>query len=479
MTAPKRQLGLIVTAAIVVANMIGTGVFTSTGFQAAALHDPLTILLAWVIGGVLALCGAAAYAELGSMMPRAGGEYIYLREAYHPAVGFMSGWVSLIAGFSAPIAVSALAFSKYLSKLVPGLGGEPWILLKPELFGLTVTVAFGAMHAVAITLIVAIAAMHAFDTKLGGRVQTVFTAAKVLLIVVFIVAGFLVGDGDWSNFASRGGGLVENLPTSAFAIALIFVAFSYSGWNAAAYIANEVKQPERTLPRALLLGTGLVMALYVLLNVVFFYALPPEKLAGVFEIGDATGRALFGDRAGSIMTSVIALALVSSVSAMVMAGPRVYAAMATARALPGGLARHNKRGVPMYAVVTQGVIASAFVIIGDPNWLIQMVGFTLSIFAALTVSAVFVLRRRGMTSKYRTSGFPVTPVLFIVLSIWMAGWFIYSQPTSSAVVAGILLVGAGVYAVWIRGKQSLPDESVPDAEAPERPVARVGSDPDD
>jgi basic amino acid/polyamine antiporter, APA family len=450
---PRRKLGLTVTAAIVVANMIGTGVFTSTGFQAASLHDPLTILLAWVVGGVLALCGAAAYAELGSLMPRAGGEYVYLREAYHPAVGFMSGWVSLTAGFSAPIAVSALAFASYLSKLIPGLSGAPWMI-----------------KAVAIALIIGVTSLHAFDTVLGGRVQAVFTAAKVLLIVLFIAGGLLFGDGHWSNLASQSGGF-SNVATPAFATALIYVSFAYSGWNAAAYIANEVDRPQRTLPRALLVGTGLVMALYVLLNVVFFYAVPSSALASnpigggpVFEVGDAAARALFGNKAGSLVTSMIALALVSSVSAMVMAGPRVYAAMATGRALPGPLARLNARGVPMNAVVTQGVLASSFVMVGDPNVLILFVGFTLAIFAALTVSAVFVLRRRGMTAAYRTFGYPVTPIAFIALSLWVAGSHVYNHPEPSAIVAVVLAVGAVLYVIMVRGKPPLPD---PLLDAPE------------
>ena len=189
MTAPKRQLGLGITAAIVVANMIGTGVFTSTGHQAKSLGDPGTILLCWVIGGIIALAGAACYAELGTLMPKAGGEYVYLREAYHPALGFMSGWVSMTAGFSAAIATSALLFSKYLATIVPGIQ-DPTV-----------------QKAIACGLIVLIACMHGFDTKLGGRVQEIFTILKVLLIVVFIVLGLVSDTGDWSHFASQAGGV--------------------------------------------------------------------------------------------------------------------------------------------------------------------------------------------------------------------------------------------------------------------------------
>ncbi len=466
--------------------MIGTGVFTSTGFQAKALHDPMTILLAWVIGGGLALCGAAAFAELGSMMPRAGGEYVYLREAYHPAVGFMSGWVSMTAGFSAPIAVSALAFAAYFSTLFPGLDSTPWI---ERVIGFgdhdLATITFGARQAIAMALVVLITMLHSFDTKLGGRVQAVFTAAKVLLIVGFIGAGLLVGSGDWSNLESQHGGFA-NIGTKEFAIALMYVSFAYSGWNAAAYIAGDIEKPERTLPRALLMGTGTVMVLYVLLNLVFFYAVPSDTLAGpvndfkpVFEVGDAAARSLFGNSAGKLVTSMIAIALVSSVSAMVMAGPRVYAAMAADRALPRQLAYHSERGVPTVAVVAQGVLGVLFVLVGDLDKLIRFVGFSLAIFAALTVGALFIMRRRGLSAPYRTFGYPVTPIAFILLSGWIAYAQIDAHPKESAIGGGVLLLGGLVYFVATRFTQQPPPRSPLAPQEPGVPTARVVRDRSD
>jgi APA family basic amino acid/polyamine antiporter len=437
-TPPRRQLGLGVAAAIVVANMIGTGIFTSTGFQAGDLHDPATMLLTWVVGGVLALCGAACYAELGSMMPRAGGEYVYLREAYHPAVGFMSGWVSLTAGFSAPIAAAALAFAKYLGKVVPALEGTY------------------EGKIVATLLILLVSSMHAFDTKLGGKVQTAFTIGKVSLIAVFILAGLFIGTGDWSNFATVGDG-VGQLGTSAgleaFATSLMWVSLAYSGWNAAAYIAGEIDRPQWTLPRALLLGTGVVMVLYILLNVVFLYATPPPKMEFVEEVGDLAAQRLFGPSAGKVLSTMIALALVSSVSAMLMAGPRVYAAMAADRALPRILASYTERGVPRVAVLTQTVLAIAFVFVGDLPKLVNFAAFTLAIFAALTVSAVFVFRLRGKQSPYRTFGYPVTPILFIGLSVLIVYLRVKAAPKESAIVGLVLAAGAVIYALTSKGMQ--------------------------
>jgi len=458
MTPPRRQLGFAITAAIVVANMIGTGVFTTTGLMAGALHDPSTILIAWVVGGALALCGAATYAELGAMLPRAGGEYVYLREAFHPAAGFMSGWASLTAGFSAPIAAAAIAFATYLAKLVPGLDTPaPWLAASLDIRGHHIlTSALGVQQAIAIGLIIAVTILHSLDAKLGGWVQTGFTSAKVLLIVGFILAGVFIGHGDWHNLHAQHGGL-DNVGTQAFAIQLMYVSFAYSGWNAAGYVAGEVVRPETTLPRALVAGTGVVMVLYVLLNLVFLYAVPSDTLAGpttgfhpVIEVGDAAARQLFGDRAGQIVTAVIALALISAVSSMVMAGPRVYAAMAADHALPRQLGRYNQRGVPMTAVITQGVLGTLFVLVGDLGQLMRFVIFTLVIFATLAVISLFVLRRRGLRAPYRTLGYPVTPIVFIVASCWIAYAQIRENPSESLVVAGVLALGGVLNALFGR-----------------------------
>lgn len=426
--------------------MIGTGVFTSTGYQAASLHDPATIVIAWVIGGIAALCGAACYAELGSMMPKAGGEYVYLREAYHPIFGFMSGWVSLTAGFSAPIAAASIAFAKYVAAIV---GPAHSVDGTAAVAGLGDT----EQKWIAIALILAVTALHAFDAKWGGRIQAAFTALKVVLIVVFIGAGLMVGHGDWSHFASQGGGLA-NIGTKQFAIALMYVSFAYSGWNAAAYIAGEVEHPQRNLPRALLVGTGTVMALYVLLNVIYFYALPSPQLENVGEVGAVTAIQLFGNAAGILLSSLIALALVSAVSAMVMAGPRVYASMAADGALPRVLAWHSDRGVPSVAVAAQGVLAILFVQFATLPQLVEFVGFVLAASAALTVAGLFVMRKRGVSSPYRAWGYPVTPLVFIALSLWVVYVQVAAHPMASVLVAGVIALVALVYIVRGRGRSS-------------------------
>lgn len=441
------KLGLSTAAAIVVANMIGTGIFGSSGFQAADLHDGPTMLVAWLLGGLLALAGATAYGELGAMMPRAGGEYVYLRQAYHPAVGAMSGWVSLFAGFSAPIATAALLFGKYTGVVWPALAGET------------------SAQLVGIALILAMMSLHAFDTVIGGRVQAVFTLGKVLLIAGFIGAGLLLGEGDWHQLSPRHGGL-SNVLSERFAMSLYWVMVAYAGWNAAAYIASDLDHPQKTLPRSLLLGTVVVMVLYLLLNVTFLFAMSPEMLAGrdghtgpIAEVGAATATALFGSRIGDAIAAVIALALVSSVSAMVMAGPRVYASMAEDGALPSVLARRTSRGVPANAVFTQGVLACAFVLVGDLKTLVTYIGFTLSIFAALAVAAVIVLRirRPDAPRPYRASLYPIAPILFVAVSAWAAYVQIRWNPMNALYGGGTILAGFVVYLLTPARPRSVSD----------------------
>jgi APA family basic amino acid/polyamine antiporter len=432
---------------IVVSNVMGGGIFYVPVIVAGLISSAWVMLAMWVCGGVFAFAGAMAYAELAALRPRAGGEYVYLREAYHPAVGFMSGWVSLIIGFSAPIAGAALLFASYIGRVVPALAGSAQSKL------------------LACVLILTMTALHAFDTRLGGRVQTAFTIAKVLLIMTFVIAGLAVGTGDWAHFAPRNDGLAT-LGTSAgsasYATALIYVSLAYSGWNAAAYIAGEIRHPQRTLPRALLLGTGVVMLLYFALNLVFLYAVSPDTMGAVDPntqpVGDLAARALFGNRAGDLLSTLIALALVSAVSAMMMAGPRVYATMAADHALPHPLARYSARGVPSVAVAVQCVLALGFAIISDLGKLLEFIGFTLAIFAALAVGAVFILRARGKVSAFRTPGYPVTPLLFIALSAWTVYNGVVARPWLSVATVGVLVVGALVYLVTAHGKARTPIE---------------------
>jgi APA family basic amino acid/polyamine antiporter len=411
--------------ALVVASMVGTGVFTTSGFLLGDLGSPLAVLLVWLVGGLLALAGAAVYGELGAMMPRAGGEYVYLSRAFHPLVGFLSGWISLLVGFSAPIAGAAMAFGRYLHTVAPSVP-EP---------------AAGA------ALIVVVTTLHARDIVWAGRLQTFFTAVNLVAVVGFIVAGAVAGH-------PHGGALLHPtaaLPSAgAFAVALVIVSYSYFGWNAAAYVAGEMRDPQRALPRALAVGCGMVTALYVALNAVFLRAVPADALKGKLEVGHLAAAALFGEAAAGALSVVICLVLAASVSALVMTGPRVYLAMAEDGLFFRAFARRNARGAPVYGVLLQGVLAMVMALTATFDGLLVYVGFTLSLSAAATVLGAAVLRwrRPELPRPYRTFGWPFTPLVFSAFSLWMAVYAISRQPVESLSGLGTVLIGALLYALW-------------------------------
>lgn len=421
---PARRLGVLTATLLVIASMVGTGVFTTTGVVVADVPSVPAVLGAWLLGGVLALAGALSYAELGAALPRNGGEYQILGRVYHPAVGFVAGWISLVVGFSAPIAASALAFGDYLAAVVPGV---------PPI---------GA----AVVLVVALAVVHAIDVRVGSGVQNAFTLGKVGLVVVFIVAGAFAADG--SHLAAPASVSVgDAVLDPTFAVALILVTFAYCGWNGAVYIAGEVRDPGRTLPLALLGGTAIVVVLYLGLNLVFLASAPLGALSGKVEVGHVAAVRLFGPDAGRLLSSLIALALVSSVSAMLMAGPRVYATMGADHPRLRVLARRTGRGGPFAAVVLQAVVAVAMILTASFGTLLAYIGFTLSISGGLTVAGVLVLRRRepDLARPYRTWGYPVTPLLFIALSLWMVVYTLIERPEAALPGLGTLAAGGVAY----------------------------------
>ena len=444
----KRDIGLPSALALVVANMVGSGVFTTTGFIMEALNSGPALLACWLVGGVFALAGALCYGELGARFPRAGGEYVYLYQAFGPLPAFLSGWISLIVGFSAPIAAAAIAFSIYL------LGGDtvPWFTL--ELGGVRLF-SLSPASVLACAAVALLSLVHCHSVDLGKRVQNLLTLFKLLLIVGFIMAGFWMGQGDMAHLVQA----PSNAVTSAkgFAVALIFVSFAYSGWNAAAYLGSEIRRPARNLPLALVLGTTVVTILYLLLNLVYLYALPPERMRGVLEVGAVAAAALFGEKAGALFGIAVAFGLLSVMSAMIMAGPRVYFAMARDGQFFHSLARIDPvRKTPSRAILFQGGVAIAMILMAAFDQLLIYMGFTLSLSAMLTVAGLLRLRRRvDCTGTYRCPGYPFTPLFFIAGNIWIIFYSVISRPL--AVLLGVLtiLIGMVFYkTVWHRGDET-------------------------
>ena len=433
--ATRRQLGTVHAAALIVASMVGTGIFTTTGVLLSSLRSPPLVLAVWALAGLLALCGAAVYAELGAMMPRAGGEYIYISRAFGPAMGFLSGWIALIVGFAAPTAAGALAFGRYLHAVAPGLPPK------------------GA----ALVLLGVLTAVHMADVRFGARLQTALTGLVVALAVGFVAVSLGSGRGDWSRLGAGAGGgaAVGGSPLAtagALAVGLVYVSYAYSGWNAAAYIAGELRDPARTIPRALALGTGLVTALYLALNVTFLWSAPVAALRGQVEVAHASALALFGVAGAAWLSLLVAMAVAGCVSALLMSGPRVSVAMAEDGLFFGALGRTNPRGAPTLAVGLQGALAmvAAATTAFDP--ILVYVGFTLALNAAATVLAAFVLRRREPTAErpHRAFGWPASGLLFLALSAFMIVLSIRERPLEVAAGLVTLLAGAGAYRLWRR-----------------------------
>jgi APA family basic amino acid/polyamine antiporter len=443
----ERHLRLRSATALVIANMIGAGIFTTTGFQAADLRHPGLIFALWVVGGLLAVLGALCYGELGAMMPEAGGEYVYLRETYGPAFGFMSAFVSLTAGFSAAIASAVESFVVYLGHFAPFLSEER-----------TIAGGVGVVDVTAVALVWLLVWIHMRPVRAGTGFNDAITALKVAGIVAIVLAAVTIGRGNASN-------LVTPLPTfaelgtsetlAALGTSLVFVMFCFAGWNAAAYVASEMEDPQRELPRALLLGTGAVLVLYLALNGVYFYGASVDELAGEVEVGVVAARSLFGGWGVGFVTTVLCASILASASAMTMAGPRVYWALGrdAANSSPfAALARTRTGGAPATALVVQGIATSIFVLSGRVDQIQQYAGFTLSLFASLAVSCVIVLRLRRPEAvrPFRAWGYPWTPLLFLTVSAWMMFWAFRGRPLESSLGLATVAVGGVLFALQRR-----------------------------
>jgi APA family basic amino acid/polyamine antiporter len=432
--------------ALVVSNMIGTGIFTTTGFLAGDLGQPWLVLGIWVVGALFALAG---YSELGINFPTSGGEYVYLRHAYGPVWGFLSGWVSFFAGFSAPIAAAALAFAGYLAFIFPSLG-QASSALRWDIGGITWQA--GPTQALAAGLVLLLTLLNCVGVLLVARVQNVLTMIKVLVIGAFVLLGLFVGQGDWSNFSGGAARTSTSPLLQQFAVSLFWVMFGYSGWNAATYVAEELREPHRTLPRALIVGTVAVALLYLALNVVFIFGTPLESMKGVVAVGALAASALFGSQVAGIFGALMALAIVSTVNAMITIGPRVYYAMAKDGAFVNVAARLSARSrVPVAAVVCQGACAILMTFTSFPQ-LVTYIGFSLTFFTVLAVSSLFVFRRRPGWQRLPavSFAFPLVPASYLLIGAWMIYYGFMLRPAISAAAVLTLITGAAVYYTRLR-----------------------------
>lgn len=428
-----QKIGFATAVSLVIANMIGTGVFTSLGFQVLDIESGFAIMMLWIVGGVLSLCGALTYGEIGSAFPQSGGEYNYLSKLYHPSVGFLSGWVSVTVGFAAPVAAASTALGLYVNKIYDSV--SPQVL--------------------AVSVILLLTIVHSINLKLGSAVQRAFTLIKVVIIVMFVGFGLFHQPSHSISFSPTADSL-NQMMSSAFAVSLVFVTYAYSGWNAAAYIAGDLRDPQKNLPKALIWGTLIVMVIYTALNFIFLYSVPINELKGVVEVGYLSANKIFGQDLGRFMSLIIALLLVSTVSAMILAGPRVMQAMGKDMQQLKFFSISNKNNVPYVAVIFQSVISIALVLTSSFESLITYVGFTLNLFTFLTVFGIFILRKKHkeIPTAYKTPLYPVPPILFLLISGWILFFIFKNKTTESLYGLGTVALGFVVYWLSEKSKQS-------------------------
>jgi APA family basic amino acid/polyamine antiporter len=441
----ERRLGPFDAAAIVVANVIGGGIFFVPIIVAGRVSSGTGLLGVWMFGGLLAFAGAMAYAELATLRPRSGGEYVYLRDAYGPLAAFLTGWTSFVAGFSGAIAASAVGLTEYIGRFVPAAADKtPWLTVPLPLGSLVGTPQALAVTPQTVIAIIAIFALSLIHLHGSGRVvHNLLAGAKVSALVVFIALGFGWGTGSIGHLT--GSHDVAGAST-VWLLAMVPIMFTYSGWNAAAYVAEEIKNPSRNVPLALGLGTVGVVAIYIALNALYLYAMPIGDLASLSgRLTDVVAEHLFGFVAGNVIAIFTIVSIAASISAMVMTGPRVYYAMARDHMFLEAAAKvHPKYRTPVLAIFAQAVWSSILVLSGGLAKLVDYTGFAVVLFSGFAVMSVFILRRREPNTPrpFKALGYPLAPGFFVVASAVMVVREILTNTQSTMV--GLAVIGAGV-----------------------------------
>ena len=420
--------------AIVVSNMIGTGVYTSLGLQAAGINSVLALLFIWITGGLVALCGALTYGELAARIPRSGGEYAFLSELFHPSFGFLSGFISITIGFAAPMAICAIALGTYASN---------FLALSP--------------FTIAIATILILTVLNSSSFRLGANFNFIATSINVLLIIAFCVFGLFKGHYTGFQFTAHAGDF-KQIISPAFAVSLVYVSFAYSGWNSAAYITHQIKDPVKNLPLILITGTLIVMTLYTLLNFIFLYTVPIPELSGKIDVAFLAAQNIFGETGGKLVAILISIGLIASINSLLILGPRVSQAIAYDYKAIHGFGYENRHGAPIYATLFLSLVSLTLIWTSTFEQIMTIIGFTLSIFTIASVSGIFVIRyrlKKNGENIYHTFGYPFIPIFFILVEGCMMIYVLFQKPTQSLTGIAITLTGFIFYFILIKSKKNV------------------------
>jgi basic amino acid/polyamine antiporter, APA family len=426
--AVSRSLGIAPATAVVMSNMIGAGVFTTLGLQAVEVQSGFALLLLWALGGLVAFCGALAYAELGAAIPRSGGEYVYLSRLYGPTTGFLGGWVTMTVAVATPIAIAGIAFGRYLGVLT-GL---------PPLAG-------------ALAVVLVVAGIQLGGLRLARWFQLALTGLTLVLLLAFITAGLLHPTPEAVSFAPSAESWKEVFQPG-YGVALIYVSYAFLGWNAAGFIAGEIVEPGRTIPRVLIVATLTVTLLYLLLNWTFLRTVPFAAIPGTVEIGARSAEAMFGPGGGRLMSGAIALLLIATISAMVLGGSRVTAAVFAGTPALQALGARAANGVPRNATLVQLGFIGLLLLTNSFELVITYAGFTMTLMMLLIVVGLMRLRRSApdLERPYRMWGYPVTALIFLGLNLWSLGFTVWQRPLATVAGCATLVLGWAAFRALAR-----------------------------
>lgn len=427
-TTTTHQIGWKTAVAIVVSNMIGTGIFTTLGFQLADITNTYSIFFLWAIGGILALFGAFCYAELGTYFKGNGGDFIYLKETYHPLLGYLVSWISLIIGFSSPVALAALAMSKYLSAF---------------------NYSFGDGFAILVIFLVALSL--SFSLKTSSKFHNFFTFIKVAFIIILIALGVGLSEPEIKNSLKFDNSWQNEIMLPAFATSLVFVTYSYTGWNSASYIAGEIKDVQKNLPKSLIIGTVFVTVCYILVNFIMLKHASVSQLAGKEDVMGEVANNMLGQTFGKVVNVFIALQLIATISGYLWVGSRLTQAFAKENRLWKSLSANNKKGIPVKAVFAHAVIAAFIILTGSFKEIFVYTAFILQLFASLAISTVFFIKK-DQRKVFKSDIFYVFPIVFLLFSIYILYFTFIHNPKESIIGLGIVALGIILY--WIDGKLS-------------------------
>jgi APA family basic amino acid/polyamine antiporter len=451
----SRQLNLFDSIMVMMGIIIGSGIFLTTGIMAKTIPSPLLILLAWFVGGVLTLAGALTYAELGASMPRAGGQYVYLKEAYGPLVGFLYGWITFLVYMTGGIAALAIAFAEYFGYLIPVLSTDKICFsLSLKIVKSSDSFTFSMAQLTAVFIILFLSLVNYLGLRFGKSIQNIITVVKIATLAGFILMGGIAGRGRSISFALNPSDLDFSQLVIGFGLALIAVFWAFDGWNNINFVAGEITNPGRNIPRALFIGTIGITVLYVLVNYIYLYSLPVTDLSGVVRVAEKSASALFGGHWGVVVSIVVIVSTFGSLNGSILTGPRVYYAMARDGLFFSRVARVNPRfKTPGFAIAIQALWSSILVCSGSFEQIITFAMFISIAFWIAAAAAVFKLRRKypSLDRPYKTWGYPVIPLIFILASSGILLNTLIEKPVESLAGVGLAIIGIPAYYIWKRG----------------------------